>query len=209
MHSGGVLTGRSWQRDGESGPLKLSIFADGTGLIRPCLLHGGCHEIQWLGKWCTNLELCTGIKRSGGSQTVMVSETAASLRFFGDDLDPDEVTRLLRGSPTHSARKGEITGPRTKRVARQGSWRRDAARQMPGNLEMQIREILVGLTTDFSVWQDVSVRFEGNVFVGLFLAEGNEGLGLAPKTLQLLAERGLSLELDIYDRPNGRLEVVP
>ena len=42
--------------------------------------------------------------RVGGA----VSRTTASLRIGGDDLDPDEITALLRCEPTNSHRKGDI-----------------------------------------------------------------------------------------------------
>jgi hypothetical protein len=37
----------------------------------------------------------------------VLSGSTASLRFFGDDLDPDELTKLLGCPPTKSASKGE------------------------------------------------------------------------------------------------------
>jgi hypothetical protein len=36
------------------------------------------------------------------------------------------------------------------------------------------------------------------MFCGVWLDEGNQGLALSPKTLQMLGERGIKLELDIY-----------
>lgn len=49
----------------------------------------------------------------------------ATLRFAGDALDPEEISRLLDISPTHAYRKGESfsPGPRTPRVVgRTGVW---------------------------------------------------------------------------------------
>ena len=131
----------------------------------------------------------------------VLSGSAASLRFFGDDLDPDELTRLLGCQPTKSERKGEeIVGKVTgnKRTARSGGWRLSAERREPGDFDAQISEIFDGLTNDMSIWQDLTSRFRADVFCGLFMEEGNEGISLSNETLQRLAERGLTIDFDIY-----------
>jgi hypothetical protein len=49
----------------------------------------------------------------------------ATLRFAGNALDPEEISRILGISPTHAYRKGESfsSGPRTPRVvSRTGVW---------------------------------------------------------------------------------------
>jgi hypothetical protein len=46
----------------------------------------------------------------------------------------------------------------------------------------------------------LSGRYGGNLFVGVFLGSSNEGLTLAPETALAIGERGLSLQLDIYER---------
>ncbi len=132
----------------------------------------------------------------------VLSGSAASLRFFGDDLDPDELTLLLGHQPTNSERKGQeivskITGK--KRTARSGGWRLSAERREPGDLDAQISEVLGQLTDDMSIWQDLTSRFRADVFCGLFMEEGNEGISLSNETLQRLAERGLTIDFDIYD----------
>lgn len=135
----------------------------------------------------------------------VLSGSAASLRFFGDGLDPDELTLLLGHQPTNSERKGQeivskITG--SKRMARSGGWRLSAERREPGDLDAQISEVLGQLTDDMSIWQDLTSRFRADVFCGLFMEEGNEGISLSNETLQRLAERGLTIDFDIYDSPD-------
>ena len=138
----------------------------------------------------------------------IISETTATLRFFGDDLDPNEVTLRLGSVPTDAIRKGDARTGKHKPdgsplIARTGKWVRKVPAQKPGNLELQIDAILSGLTDDLAIWQDLSSRYKGNIFVGFFMAEGNEGYDLSPKTLKLLTDRGLALQLDIYDPPGA------
>jgi len=130
----------------------------------------------------------------------MISETAATLRFFGDDLDPDEITRFLGAEPTVGVRKGEswATSLDAEKISKRGSWRLQTARRQPGDLDGQIAELFAPLTTDLSIWRDLTKRYEADVFCGVFMLEGNEGLSLSPGILEALGSRGLVLDLDVY-----------
>lgn len=129
-----------------------------------------------------------------------VSRTVATLRFFGDDLLPDEITSRLGRAPSKSETKGdEWKRPNgIIRIARWGSWRLEAADREPGNLDAQVAELLSELSDDLTVWADLTTRFRADVFCGLFLDEGNEGISLAPQTLAMLGARNLKVGLDIY-----------
>ena len=127
-------------------------------------------------------------------------KSAASLGFYGDDLDPAEITDLLGGEPSVGVRKGAtwLTSLGAEKVARTGSWRLKADRHEPANLDYQISWLLNGLTKDLGPWRSLSERYRGRILCGLFLASGNEGLTLQPETLVRVGERGLLIDLDIY-----------
>lgn len=129
-----------------------------------------------------------------------LEKTAVSLRFFGDDLDPDEITRRLGCEPTVGVRKGGIwlTAQGREKVAGRGSWRLHVERRSPGDLDAQILELLAKLSADLNVWTELSERFNADVFCGLFMASGNAGLTLNPRTIAAVGERGLMLNFDIY-----------
>lgn len=138
--------------------------------------------------------------RDGDTRLAGLGRTVATLRFFGDDLDPDEISRLLGVLPTKSARKGAIRRfPNGREVVpRRGSWRLEVPDRSPGDLSSQIVELLSTATGDLSVWSDLSLRYAGNVFCGLFMEEGNEGEELSPEAMFLMGARKLRLDLDIY-----------
>jgi hypothetical protein len=129
-----------------------------------------------------------------------IHNTVATLRFFGDDLDPGEITSLLGASPTVGVRKGGVwlTSGGTEKVARRGSWRLNVDDRSPGDLDAQIAELFVSLTNDLTIWNALTSRFDANIFLGLFLHESNEGISLAPETLKSVGSRGLLLDFDIY-----------
>jgi hypothetical protein len=127
-------------------------------------------------------------------------KSAASIGFYGDDLDPAEISASLGAEPTVGVRKGgewqTLSG--TKKISPRGAWRMVAERREPGDLDGQINDLLDGLSNDLSAWRSFSQRYRGRVFCGLFLASGNEGLTLRPETLTRLGERGLLIDFDIY-----------
>lgn len=133
-------------------------------------------------------------------------ETAASLRIMDDNLDPDEITAMLKALPTQAWRKGDIRKlPNgSDHVETTGSWRIDnIQRQRPGNLDIQITTILDRCTQDMDAWRSVTSRYHSEIFAGLFLSFSMEGLGLRAETLAALGYRGLGLDLDIYSGSDG------
>ena len=125
-----------------------------------------------------------------------------TIGFYGDALDPEEITTLLRAEPTVGVRKGNTwhTSRGFPKIAYTGSWRVISENREPADLDSQINEILDALEGDLSVWLSLAEQYRAVVFCGLFLSEGNEGIELQPQTLARIGERGLILDLDIYDK---------
>jgi hypothetical protein len=124
----------------------------------------------------------------------------AVLRFFGDDLVPEEISELLGAEPTSSVRKGEeIVGHATGqiRIAPTGRWSLNAARREPEDIEAQVFEILDRLTPNLDAWQSLS-RYEPDLFCGIFMATMNDMLPLSARAIRALGQRGIALKLDIY-----------
>ena len=127
-------------------------------------------------------------------------KSAVTLRIMGDDLIPDEITRLLGASPTHAETKGDrIVGKEGHvRIAKAGMWRLDAADREPEDMDGQIHEILSLMTDDLSVWQSITKRYHADLFCGLFMRVGNEGLTISAQSLAALGARGIEMGLDVY-----------
>lgn len=70
--------------------------------------------------------------------------------------------------------------------------------ESPGELDKQVATLFAALSTDLEAWRALSRRFQGNIFVGLFLSGFNEGQSLSPSTTRAIGLRGLVLDLDVY-----------
>ncbi len=128
-----------------------------------------------------------------------VDEYHISLGFFGDDLDPEEVTSILGGSPTSICRKGDaVASEVAARVERTGRWL-VALPIRPGEaLEPQLEQLFASLNQNVDVWQSLTKRFKARFSVGAWIRSWNRGLEISPTLLKSISERGLGLGIDIY-----------
>ena len=127
--------------------------------------------------------------------------STASLRIFGDDLAPDEVTQLLGCPPTIAYIKGQPRRPESKHFWRFGGWLLDADDAEPEDLDAQLNHILNQINPDLSLWREqILARFRVDFFCGLYMRGGNSGLILSPATMLRLAERELEIGFDVYDQ---------
>ena len=77
-------------------------------------------------------------------------------------------------------------------------WSLHSVDQEPENLDGQIEEILAKVTADIETWQALVRRYRADLFCGLFMEGGNEGLVISSASLVALGERGIELALDVY-----------
>ncbi|MCD2180045.1 DUF4279 domain-containing protein [Rhizobium sp. C1] len=129
-----------------------------------------------------------------------VYKTTVSLRFKGDDLDPDELTVALGKKPEIGARRGGVwISPKGgETVSRMGSWILSIKDAEPADIDGQAAALFSDLCQDFTIWRRYAERYQGNIFVGVFLSQFNEGLSISTTTLNAIGLRGLELGFDIY-----------
>lgn len=128
-----------------------------------------------------------------------LERTTASIRIFGERLDPTEITTLLGTEPSAAYRKGEpFSATQGSRLRPKSSWHLYIADAEPGDLDTQILKLLSRTTDDPLIWRDINARFRADVFVGLFMGTTNDMLALEPATLAAASRRGLAIVFDVY-----------
>jgi Domain of unknown function (DUF4279) len=130
-----------------------------------------------------------------------VEHSEASLRFWGDDLDPDEISQILGVRPTAAGTKGSVR--KTLRsgkqvIAKSGYWHHEAKSESPADLDKQLFELIGAFKADKRTLRGLVKRYHGNLFTGLFLKLSNGGIHISAKTLTVLGSLGFSLDVDIY-----------
>jgi len=129
-----------------------------------------------------------------------VQRTTVTLRFNGDDLDPQELSDRLGTTPTRAFTKGATlpSAGGSDRIAKTGQWQLTLEGEAPDDFETLVTRLFHRLSADRDAWLDISKRFAGELFVGLFLGSSNEGVPVSRETLREIVARGLGLGLDVY-----------
>lgn len=131
-----------------------------------------------------------------------IGRVRASLRVFGDTLEPEEVSALLGHKPTRQHRKGDKIdgrgGAKRDAIEPTGAWILDSALSERIDVEEHVEVLLSSLSNDMDEWASLTDRFSASIHCGLFLDQYNEGFELSPRVAQGLSERGLVIAFDIY-----------
>lgn len=124
----------------------------------------------------------------------------AALRIFGDDLVPEELSRLFG----HFYTKGWVKGYQYSTssgavvVKKTGAWILDAEPTESADFDGQISRLLADIDVSPDNWASLASRFEMDIFCGWFMQESNEGIAVSSQTLRALGERNIALSVDIY-----------
>ena len=128
-----------------------------------------------------------------------------TLRVSGDNLDPEQITSILKCRPTRSHIKGSrsITTPSGNiSVPKKSQWALTINSKDYENGEIELEEglkILLGkLPSDAKLWRSMTTKYDVDVFCGLFLKTRNRGFGLSAKALKVLSHRHLKIGFDLY-----------
>ncbi len=128
-----------------------------------------------------------------------IDAVSVTLRFFGDNLDPEEITAKLGIQPTKCCRKGDIYWQgRYRQTQTTGKWILRKSRRADRDLSTEVDSLMKQLTQDYAVWYELTSRFDASILCGLWLAKWNGATELEVQTLQALSARRLRLELDLY-----------
>jgi len=131
-----------------------------------------------------------------------IARVRASLRVFGDGLEPEEVSALLGREPTRSHRKGDLAGSdspgRSGSVEPTGAWILDSWLPEKAEIEEHVEALLGAVSNDSDEWERLTERFSASVLCSAFLDQYNEGFELSPRIAQSLSERGLVIAFDVY-----------
>jgi hypothetical protein len=129
-----------------------------------------------------------------------ISRSTISIRFFGKNLVPEQLTTMLGCYPTRSGKTGEdiVNKSGTSRKIRKGFWHLEYGESDAVDLEEKVNQLLEKLTGDLEVWQEITQKYKADVFCGLFIDKFNEGFAFSPNIMRKLADRNLEIDIDIY-----------
>jgi hypothetical protein len=124
-----------------------------------------------------------------------------SIEFYGDELDPEELTRLLGSEPSWSSKVGErrkLSNGETQ-IMDHGKWLIDYGKEISSVIvEEQIASLLDKMTDDPAIWHDLTSRYDTRVSCGIYINSFNEKFELSEAILKRLSDRHLKISMDIF-----------
>ncbi len=123
-----------------------------------------------------------------------IDKSVVSLRFFDDNLSAEDITRLLKYSPSMSYRKGDFL---RDEVTETGAWLLKGKKSSK-SIETQITELFSLLSQDLQIWQELTTKYRADLFCGLWINGWNRGIALTSEILKQISDRGLKIDFDIY-----------
>jgi hypothetical protein len=126
----------------------------------------------------------------------IVDESRLSLWIVGEELDPDEISRLLGCAPSDSHRRGD---PRRSGTPwPKGAWMLSVRGKSPMGPEQLVHLLLARLPTDETLWSDLRRRFRVQLWFGIFTERWNRAFELSPDAIRRIGSFGLTVVFDVY-----------
>jgi hypothetical protein len=126
-----------------------------------------------------------------------------TLRLFGEQLDPDEISALLGCTPTKAERKGIPISSADGgiHIPKTGRWSvtihsEDCDESSDVNDGVKI--LLEELPSDPALWKSLTGTYTADVYCSLFLESSNRGFEISAEVSRMLSERNLPISFDIY-----------
>ena len=122
------------------------------------------------------------------------------LRVTADDLDPAQITELLRRQPTDVHRRGESVGKRGHKY-KSGLWCFSTGRldfRAEKSCEEAFDDFVRSLPDEPSNWERIATECEVQVSIYLWMRTWNREFDISAFALGELARRSLGLHIDTY-----------
>lgn len=126
----------------------------------------------------------------------LVDQSRLTLCVHGDELDPDEISRLLGCAPTRARRRGELR--RSGTPWPNGAWLLSVEGKSPMGPEELVHLLLARLPADGALWSDLRTRFGVKLSFGIFTERWNRGFDLSADAVRRIASLGVDVDFDIY-----------
>ena len=126
-----------------------------------------------------------------------IDETGVKLCVYGEDLDPDDVSKRLGIEPTDCHRIGERKSPRSPPWD-SGAWILEIRGEPPDDPETLTSKLLSKLTVDGSVWMRLSDDYIVQLRYGIHMKGWNREFDFSSELVSKIATTNAQVVFDIY-----------
>ena len=128
-----------------------------------------------------------------------IDAICVTLALYGEDLDPDEITKALAVQPAASYRKGDPRRGAGQPPHRGGGWFLEAVGDAPETPDTLTRSLLQQLPPSTSeIWTQFARQYDLRIHYALYLYSFHREFSLSPELTWHLAAMRARTVFDIY-----------
>lgn len=130
----------------------------------------------------------------------------ASLRIFGENLVPEDISSSLNLAPTQTHLRGQRKSERVSVVWKHSMWLLQSPLGTEEEVPRHLEWLLGELERCATVLKELSTKFEIDFFCGFSSENGQGGFTLNAELLRRLANLGIPVTLDLYPPQVGEVD---
>jgi len=123
-----------------------------------------------------------------------VTDSKVSLVLYSNNIDIEEITKLIGCTPSEAHRVGDIVGKR--RPARIGLWSLNSPRNL--SFEQQIQHLIDNTTDKRRIWNRLNEKYDIQLRCAIFMISWNEDFDLHPQLVEEIARRHWKFGISLY-----------
>ena len=127
-----------------------------------------------------------------------IRSARVSLRIFGPNLDPDEVTQLMGRAPSLSYKAGDRTSARVATPRKKGMWILNSEADPKKDITEHVAAVLQAVPSEQELWRRLADRFSVDLYCVCEIDGPNSGFELPIDLVREIGSRHLSVQIDIY-----------
>jgi Domain of unknown function (DUF4279) len=128
----------------------------------------------------------------------MNNEISVSFTLTGLDLDPEQITKLLKISPTNTWRLGDLIGKSILRCKHNG-WRLNSELENSADLENHIEYLLKTLQQSWQTLVEICSQYDAEISCVIYSYEAQgPAIHFDKEIIQCVAELNAEIDVDYY-----------
>jgi len=146
-----------------------------------------------IGAGCQNL---TTQRKLAVDTNSLIDELSATLGVYGEELEPEEIARILGVAPSRTVRRGDRD--RRGRASPHGAYLLTRTAESPERVIQVVDELLDLLPDSEEVWAALKSCYTLQLRLGASTYRVYAGFGLSPAQIGRLARMQVEVEISIY-----------
>jgi len=127
----------------------------------------------------------------------LVDDLSVTLGIYGEDLEPQEIARILGVEPSDTVRRGEPIGPRGER-SRHSAYLLTREAETQEEVSLVLEELFTLLPDSEELWASLKSRFKLQIRFGAGIYRTYSGFGVSAAQIDRLARMKVDVEIDVH-----------